>query len=133
MRETDITWVRTNLKTVLRLLDVTNREVETRMGWCNGYLSRVFAGTLELRLDHILAILEVAGLHPAEFFQLTWPAPAEPSPAGRQLFALLRRFQPAIPPPGPAAAELQQAVLEGLRDELAALFRQALAQSSPAP
>jgi len=136
MRETDINWVRTNLKTILRLLGISNREVENRIGWCHGYLSRVFAGTLELRLDHILAILEVADLHPAEFFHLTWPAPAEPtSPAARELFPLWRRFQPAAgsPPPPAQPAELQQAVLECLRDELTVLFRQVLAESAQAP
>jgi hypothetical protein len=93
-KEEQIRWVLDTFKVALRLLGITNREVETRNGWSFGYLSRVFGGTIELRFEHILAIADTAGLSPAEFFHLAYPALPEPlPPATDRLFQILRRFR----------------------------------------
>jgi hypothetical protein len=95
----DIRWILDTLKTSMRLLEITNREVETRMGWSHGYLSRIFSGTIELRVEHVVEIVAILGLTPAEFFNLAYPRqPDPPSPAAARLRSLLRRYQPADEP-----------------------------------
>jgi transcriptional regulator with XRE-family HTH domain len=81
-------------QTALRLLNLSNREVERRMGLSPSYLSRLFGGTIELKVQHVLAICDAAGLHPVEFFRLAYPeAPEPPSEAATALFAAVRPFR----------------------------------------
>lgn len=109
------------LKTAMRLLGVTNREVETRMAWSHGYLSRIFSGTIELRVEHVLLIVEIIGIDPAEFFDLAFAVrPEPPTPRAAELHGLLRTFQPA--PRRPTAT---QSLPER---ELVDLLKRALAQ-----
>lgn len=85
-----IRWVLDTLKLVLRLLEITNREIETKLGWSHGYLSCIFAGSIE----HVIEIAHYAGLSPAEFFHLAYPAlPESLSPTAARLYQILRRFQ----------------------------------------
>lgn len=99
MSNKDIRWILDTLKTAMRLLDVTNREVESRMGWSHGYLSRIFAGNIELRVEHVIDIANILGLSPSEFFDLAYPRlPDPPSPVAQRLRSLLRRYQPDLPP-----------------------------------
>jgi magnesium chelatase family protein len=105
MSDERIRWLVDTLKVALRLLDVTNRAIETKNGWSHGYLSRLFGGTIELRLDHVFAILDAIGVSAAEFFLLAYPTPPVPlSPPASRLYQLLRRFQ--ANDPAPLAASL---------------------------
>ncbi len=99
-------WLVETLKVTLHLLDITNRAVETKNGWSPGYLSRLFGGNVELRLDHVFAILDAIGVSAAEFFLLAYPTPPAPlsAPASR-VYQLLRRFQ--ANDPGLLAASLE--------------------------
>jgi transcriptional regulator with XRE-family HTH domain len=113
------------IRLALRLLDVTNRHVENRLGMSHGYLSRVLAGHIELRLSHVLDIAEVLGLAPAELFDLAWPLkPQPPTPAAARLHHLLRSFRPAPPEPLEPAAP-------AAHDELAGLLRRVLEELGP--
>lgn len=95
------------LRLVLRLLEITNRHVESEMGWSHGYLSRIFAGNIELRVSHVLEMTAVIGLHPAELFDLVWPVkPQPPTPVAARLDAFLRRYQP--PPHEVTQSELTE-------------------------
>lgn len=98
------------LRTVMRLMDVSNREVERRLGLSPSYLSRLFAGTIEVRLQHILDITQALGLRPDEFFRLAFPKPpAPPSEAFTSLQETIAPFQ-RVPPvesaPGEEGIEL---------------------------
>lgn len=106
MGNEDVRWILDTLKTSLRLLEVTNREIENKMGWSHGYLSRIFAGNIELRVEHILEVLGILRLHPAEFFDLVYPQqPEPPSETALRLRSLLRRYQPEAPAPPPRPLE----------------------------
>ena len=109
------------LKTAMRLLGITNREVETRMTWSHGYLSRIFSGTIELRVEHVLWIVEIIGIDPAEFFDLAFAVrPQPPTPRAAELYDLLRTYQPA---------PVQPTTLKGHSErELVDLLKQALAE-----
>jgi hypothetical protein len=73
-----------------------------------GYLSRIFGGAVELRVEHILAVCRALEVAPGEFFALAFPTGPEPvTEAGRKMFARLRpQGQPPSPvlpqPPKPA-------------------------------
>jgi hypothetical protein len=98
------------LKTLMRAAQLSNLEVERELGVGSGYLSRLFAGTLELRFEHIVAIGRVLGLAPHEVFQFVYPYPKDPpSETLQRLRQILRRLHP--PPPTPAYAAPTPAAL----------------------
>jgi transcriptional regulator with XRE-family HTH domain len=95
------------LKNSMRLLGMTNRDIERQKGWSSSYLSRLFSGAIELKYEHILDICEVMGLEPAEFFQMAYGGPdqAPPSEASLKLRKSIQIFMPTRPagaPPAPA-------------------------------
>jgi transcriptional regulator with XRE-family HTH domain len=88
------------LKSAIRAANLHNRDVERTLGLSASYLSRLFAGTIELRFEHILKIAEAVGLQPFEIIQAIYPAPKDPpSEAMVHLQEILRHLKP--PPPAP--------------------------------
>ena len=76
----------TVLRAAIRALGLSVREVERRMGFSPGYLSRVLSGKVELRVDHVCGIAESIGLKPSEVFQAAFPLTFEaPSEAALQI------------------------------------------------
>lgn len=57
----------------LFLSNLTQREVEKRLGFSKGYLSQLFSGTVEIKYWQLLAILHAMGLDPSEFFAELFP------------------------------------------------------------
>ncbi len=120
------------LRTAMKILDITNREVEKKLGLSYGYLSRLFAGTIELKIEHILDICQAIGLRPAEFFHLAYPRVQVPgTPAAARLRDVLQGFQPTQPetepeapvPPGMSHEEIERMMLVSLRKLLAEMGR----------
>ena len=111
------------LSTVIKVANVTKRELEKELGASGGYLSRLLSGKMGLSIRHILLICAAIGLQPEEFFHLAYPeAPGE---RGGMAHDILRRFQglgfegkgagsPASPAPGPPLAP---ALTDGELDE----------------
>ena len=94
------------LTTALRILDLSNREIEKRLHLSPSYLSRLFNGLIELRVEHLLAIARAIGLTPAELFHLAYPRRTDPpSEAALQLRRVLQELQP--PPPAPPSPTLR--------------------------
>jgi transcriptional regulator with XRE-family HTH domain len=88
------------LKTAIRAANLRNRDVERTLGLSASYLSRLFAGTIELRFEHILKIAEAVGLQPFEIIHAIYPTPKDPpSEAMEHLQEILRYLKP--PPPTP--------------------------------
>lgn len=100
------------LRLAMRILDVSNRDIEKALGLSYGYLSRLFSGAIELKVEHILQILEVIGLTPAEFFQLAYPRKASPSEAATRMRSILDGFGPIAPEERPPAAEVSSEEVE---------------------
>lgn len=105
------------VKTAMRVLGFTNREVEKRLGVSGGYLTRLFSGVMELRFEHIVDIAQAIGLEPAEIFHLAYPQPrTPPSEASQHLRDAIEgeRSVPAPPkaPESPAAESAVSGVLE---------------------
>jgi transcriptional regulator with XRE-family HTH domain len=87
------------IRSAMRVLGFTNREVERRLGVSGGYLTRLFSGTMELRFEHIVDISRAIGLEPQELFELVYTQPRQPPTEAvqriREMFGLMQ--QPQLP------------------------------------
>jgi transcriptional regulator with XRE-family HTH domain len=106
--------VLTILKTTMRVLGYSNRDVERELGLSGSYLSRLFSGEIDLRFSHILNISRALGLAPEEILLLAYPPTEAPrSEAAQRLAASL---EPS-PPPRPARLEPQRTPSEEQMEE----------------
>lgn len=62
------------LKQAIGALGLTQKEVEHRLGLSQGYLSRLFGGQIDLKVDHIAQIARVLDVKPEEIFRLAFPS-----------------------------------------------------------
>lgn len=63
------------------MLGFTNRDVQEKLGLSGSYLSRLFSGLIELRVEHVVDIARAIDVEPEEIFQLAFPRKAQPSSA----------------------------------------------------
>lgn len=68
------------LRTAIRLSDVSNRRIERELHMSTGYLTRILAGYVELRMSHVLGICRAIGLPPGNFFTALFPSRNEAGP-----------------------------------------------------
>jgi hypothetical protein len=96
------------LRTLLRMLGVSNREVERRLELRHSAVTRLFSGQVEAKLELVLGIVRVIGLGYDEFFGIVYPgrrAAGEETDAARRIGSLLADLNPAgIRPASPPAA-----------------------------
>src|SRR3954465_14017667 len=92
------------LKATMRGLGFTNREVERRRGVSRGYLTRLFAGVMDLRYDHVSVIAEAVGVDPEDIFRLAYPPTQKPfAPAVQRLRETIgSSSETSAPTPAPA-------------------------------
>jgi transcriptional regulator with XRE-family HTH domain len=78
------------LRSTIRVLGYTFNDVGEKLGVGSGYLSRLFAGKIELKVDHVVTIARAIGFEPEEIFHLAYPRVKEPrSVAALQYLALV--------------------------------------------
>ncbi|HKI00972.1 MAG TPA: helix-turn-helix transcriptional regulator [Thermoanaerobaculia bacterium] len=114
----------TVFRTAMRILGITNRDVEKKLGVSPSYLSRLFSGTIELKVEHVLELVAAIGLDPAEFFHLAYPRLPDPgSDSAQRLRQMLRDLQPPpsaeARPVVPTQEEIDQMLVKSLRKLLA--------------
>lgn len=103
------------LKVSLRILGVTNRELARRMGISPSYLSKLFSGGSEMRLDHVIRICRAIGLDPAEFFTMAYPLP--PKSSSVTASRIKEILQHGLPEPPPRADVLDEKRIEKMLEE----------------
>jgi transcriptional regulator with XRE-family HTH domain len=81
------------LSTVIKVANVTKRELEKELGASGGYLSRLLSGKMGLSIRHILLICAAIGMEPAEFFHLAYPEAPSAGEGSGMAHDILRRFQ----------------------------------------
>lgn len=106
----------TILRTTMRILGVTNRDIERKLDLSPSYLSRLFSGGIELKAEHLVHIPKAMGLEPAEFFHLAYPRRSQPgSRAAEQLREVLRELGPP-PSQEPAGGAFTEEQMTQLRE-----------------
>jgi transcriptional regulator with XRE-family HTH domain len=119
------------LRTLIRILGLSNREIERRVGFSPSYLSRLFGNYLELKYEHVLEISRALGITPREFFELAYPDNAEaPTESMKRIRTVLQNMQPSRPveaplksAPGLSAEEVERRIQEALRQVFQELGR----------
>lgn len=72
MSPPDIQRMLTILRSAVRMSQISNREVERRLGWSTGYLSRLLAEDMDLRIEHILDVCRALEFPPSDFFRVVY-------------------------------------------------------------
>jgi transcriptional regulator with XRE-family HTH domain len=109
----EIAHVLSRLKLAIQGLGYSLRDIEKRLKTSDGYLSRVFLGTIELKMEHIIGIAKALQMAPEELMAFVYPTPKDPiSPAAYQLW---RRVGGA--PPVAASAVKKQSEEGAVRQE----------------
>jgi hypothetical protein len=110
MVDDDIRRMAKVLEAVVKLSDFSTRELERRLELGGGTLNRLFSGKIDLKLRHVLLVLEVVGMKPERFFQLACTRPADDdegeaaSLLAAEILESFQRFGYSIGRPGQAAA-----------------------------
>ncbi|HVT15370.1 MAG TPA: hypothetical protein VHQ90_04190 [Thermoanaerobaculia bacterium] len=90
------------LQAVVQLSRLSEREVERRLGLGGGTLNRIFTRRIELKLFHVLAILEAVDMRPEQFFQLASvlrrTVGDSPDNLGRQVIEALGKLAARVGP-----------------------------------
>jgi len=92
----------TMIKTAMRVLGYTNRDVERKLGLSSSYLSRLFSGLIELKFQHIVDIAGAIEMDPVELIYFAYPQPKVPPTKAAA------RMRTLIGGPAAAAAEARQ-------------------------
>jgi transcriptional regulator with XRE-family HTH domain len=83
------------LKSAIRLLGYSVRDIEKALGYSFGYLSRVFSGAIELKMEHILDIAKALEMAPEELLAFVYPTLKDPaSPAAYELWQRVGGYPP---------------------------------------
>lgn len=88
------------LHTLTRMLDISNREIERRLGVAPSTLTRFFNGQVEAKLEMVLGIARVVGFDYGELFDFLYPERPEPgsgTPPARKVRSMLEGLQPSRP------------------------------------
>jgi len=64
----DVKPILEELRLMIRRSEYSQRQVEEMAGFSRGYLSQLLARNLDLKVWHLLAILDIFGQHPSDFF-----------------------------------------------------------------
>lgn len=98
----------------MRLAKLSQRELERRVGWTNGTLSRIFNGKTALQYGHVLALLQVLELSPGRFFEIVY----KPNTTRRDVLAELFEEIEGAPAPFLKVKGLPTHEIENLVAEL---------------
>ena len=119
------------LEALIQAAGVPHKELEALLEVAPGYVERVLAGRIELKLRHILAFLRALEIEPALFFQALYPssAPSGVAVEMREVRELLQNLGFGGNPV-PARPDVGRQDLERL---LRSAVRAAMARRDPRP
>ena len=111
------------LSMMVRMRGHTHKEIDETLGWCRGTTGQVFKGRIQLKLRHILEILDVCEIPTAMFLENVFPGMR----SGRPLWSAAgdegeRGFRsdrpPTLPPRRPAPSSPTD--VQGMLNEIVA-------------
>ena len=94
MNEDEVVRLTNLLSAAVKFSNITQREVERKLGLSSGSLSRLFSGGIELKVKHVLDVCEVIGFPPSRFFRAAYPQRDEESGDAWRLQRLLEQLHP---------------------------------------
>jgi transcriptional regulator with XRE-family HTH domain len=123
----EIAHVLSRLKLAIQALGYSLRDVERRLKASDGYLSRIFLGTIDLKMEHFVGIAKALQMAPEELMAFIYPTPKDPiSPAAYQLWRRVGGSPPVAPSTAKKTAEegavRQEDVDRMLRQSLGRVF-----------
>jgi len=77
----EIRHVLDTLKAAIKVLGYSVRDIEKKLGYSQGYLSRVFSGSIELKMEHIIDVSAALGMAPEEMLAFVYPHLKDPPSA----------------------------------------------------
>ena len=89
---TDVRRLASALRTAIRVSGVSHRRIEREIGLSTGYLTRILAGQIQLRMAHVLSICHVIGLPAGSFFAAMYPLKPPASEAEARLARILAQL-----------------------------------------
>jgi transcriptional regulator with XRE-family HTH domain len=121
------------LRSAIRVLGYTFNDVAQKLGVGSGYLSRLFAGKIELKVDHVVNISRAIGFEPEEIFHLAYPRVREPqSVAAQQYQALVSGGEP-LSSGGPRSGSRGAEASGDIDAAVARAIQKLLAPAAPPP
>jgi transcriptional regulator with XRE-family HTH domain len=111
------------LEALIQVTGESQEELERRLEASPGYLGRLLAGRVELKLRHILAVLRVLEIEPSLFFKTLYPGEdlagtVQLDELRRQVRSLGVGSEPALKA-GVEMKDLERLVQEAVQDVLA--------------
>jgi transcriptional regulator with XRE-family HTH domain len=122
MSHEEIVRIAAALRTAIRLSGISHRQVERELGLSTGYLTRILAGQVELRVRHVLDVCRVIGLSPDRFFGALFPLQDGPESMSR-LERGLAQLHAAPGRPAPPLGEAPAAAGDGRSRPVSELLR----------
>lgn len=111
MNEEEVVRLTNLLSAAVKFSNVTQREVERKLGLSSGSLSRLFSGGIELKIKHIIDVCDVIGFPPSRFFRAAYPQHDEESGDAWRLQRLLEQLHPGKDrEPGAPQPEAEESV-----------------------
>lgn len=77
------------LKVLIKSANTSVREIERRLRWAAGTLNRLFAGRTELKVRHVLMVLDELGVEPEAFYRLAYGDERPEQTLAERIFELL--------------------------------------------
>lgn len=74
----EVKHVADTLRTAIKVLGYSVRDIEKKLGYSQGYLSRVFSGAIELKVDHVVDIAYALKMAPEEILAFVYPHLKDP-------------------------------------------------------
>jgi len=117
-------------KILLRFSKVRHRDIEERLGFSGGYMSRLLSGKVDLKISHVLSLAEILDIRLHELFAIAFPEDGarRPSSGLQSIRKVLPSLVPTVLEPAPASAsapdlrELHQRLESGFNEVLERAF-----------
>jgi transcriptional regulator with XRE-family HTH domain len=115
----------------VRQAEMSQREMERRLGLSQGYLGGLFKGRIQLKVSHVYGIARILEMEPLYFFLHASP-PKDPEWLMNQLGIASDLFLPFLMGGSlPKLEELSGIIREALRSELGRLFGMPFEEADP--
>jgi transcriptional regulator with XRE-family HTH domain len=119
------------LKILLRFSKVRHRDIEERLGFSGGYMSRLLSGKIDIKISHVLSLAEILDIRLHELFAIAFPEDGSkrPSPGLQSIRKVFPNLIPPLLEPAPEEAPTPGRDLKELQQTLEAGFNEVLVRT----